>query len=114
VIREDLRCMRQDVDADADRLDLRRRFEHPAGDPAARELQRGGQPADSRADNQDVLHLTSLLPRGLSLTRHRCDFARRVEATMRLKAVLVLANVRVLPRGASGAAASLMRRSMGC
>ncbi len=44
---------RQQVDADAERPDLARRLEHPARHTAAVERQRGRQPADAAAGDQD-------------------------------------------------------------
>ena len=53
--RQFLRGMRQYVDADADRLDLGHRFEHAAGDAARMQGQRERQPADTAADDADIL-----------------------------------------------------------
>jgi hypothetical protein len=43
----------QQVDADADRLDLRRGLEDAARDAAAMQLEREREPADAAADDQD-------------------------------------------------------------
>jgi hypothetical protein len=50
------RRMRQQVDPDADRLDLRRRLEHAAGDPALMQLERKREAADAGADDEDLVH----------------------------------------------------------
>jgi hypothetical protein len=53
---QDAHGMRQQIDADADGLDLRRRLVDPAGNTSCVELQGQRQAADSRADDQNLLH----------------------------------------------------------
>lgn len=47
--------VREDVDPDADRADLRSRLEEPARDPGPVQLQSERQPADPGADDDDVV-----------------------------------------------------------
>jgi len=46
--------VRQQVDADAERFDLGRRFEHAAGHSGAMQRKRERQPADAAADDENV------------------------------------------------------------
>ena len=64
-----LHRVRQEVDADPDRLDLGRRLEHPGGDAGLLEGEGQGQPADPAADDQHFhgpppKRLIAIRPRG--------------------------------------------------
>ena len=48
------RCVGQDIDADPERADLGRGFEHPAGDARTVQRERQRQAADAGADDQDL------------------------------------------------------------
>ena len=48
--------VRQDVDADAERAEFRRRFQHQAGNAVAVQAERQGEPPDAAADDQHIPH----------------------------------------------------------
>src|SRR6266545_1526787 len=58
-------AVRQDVDADAQRLDLGRRLEHARGNAGLMQAERQRQPADAATDDQDIGVVThsGLIPR---------------------------------------------------
>jgi hypothetical protein len=49
--------MRQQIDADADRLDFGSRFENPAGNSGRKQRKPEGQPADAGSDDDDLVHV---------------------------------------------------------
>ena len=49
--------VREQIDADADRLDLGRRFEYPAGNSGGVQRQPERQSANAGADDDDVVHV---------------------------------------------------------
>ena len=54
---EFLGCMRQQVDADADRLDFGGGFENPAGNSGRVQRKPEGQPANAGSDDDDLVHV---------------------------------------------------------
>ena len=55
--RQFLGCMRQQIDADADRLDFGRRFENPAGNAGRVQRKPESEPANAGSDDDDLVHI---------------------------------------------------------